>query len=204
MNRPAFMLALSIAALSSAVKAQEKNLPVVNLGKSDFSRLVALVMTSGDEAKFANGIAQAVGLPNEMPARGEVEIVSSEGKDIDQRDCSVVYEPDESDGKRPVCVYISRAKRFGRTSTTQYFKVSLDGQLEKAVTLSLKRDDDGNLLREGRSKSVEDIDSPEIKKAFKTELGFWVKDWLKKQGKVKTDTATAPPANANTPAAAAH
>lgn len=46
-------------------------------------------------------------------------------------------------------------------------------------------------MSEGRSKVEEDMTSPDIQKAFKAEMTFWLKDWLKKQPKLDAKKATA-------------
>jgi hypothetical protein len=71
-----------------------------------------------------------------------------------------------------------------------FYRFSLDGRLEQAITLQNKRDD-GKDLPETRARFEEDIQNPEIQKAFKTEMAYWLKDWLKKQNLTKIETASA-------------
>ena len=198
MNRSAIALFLSIVAVASAVKAQESNLPsfkndedqhaspvkdAVADHQTDFSQLIEMLTTSGDDTKIPLGIAQVVGLPEEMPAKSNLAVISQHGIDRDERECLVVYEPVENEGKRAVCVYLRRAKRLGHESQSRYYRVDLNGHLDKVVTLYNKRDDSGKLLPEGRSKTDDDIDSPEIKKSFAAEMSYWLRTQKKTHAK---------------------
>jgi hypothetical protein len=98
----------------------------------------------------------------------------------------VVYSPESGEqGKRPLCVYLFRGHTTKRELKMRFYRFSLDGHLEQAITLQNKRDD-GKDLPETRARFEEDLENPEIKKALNTEMSFWFKDWLKKQRKVKT------------------
>ena len=191
MNRSALAFALSIAVLLPDVKAQAGNVTsrksnLENSGRNgptELSWLIQTIMDSGGNTKVANGLAQVVGLPWEMPAKVKTLLISRRGKDEEVRDCSIVYSVDGNGIKHPFCIYLSRAKRIGRNSESEYYRVSLTGQLEKVVTLHAKRDDAGKMLREGRSRFDESIYSPLIKAAFKSEMDYWLNDWLPKQKK---------------------
>ncbi len=93
---------------------------------------------------------------------------------------------------RPFCLYFRKGHGSAHDLSNRYFRVSLDGRLEKSITLSNKLDDNGNLIREGRARFEEDIERPDIQKAFKTEMTYWLKVWLKKQGGVKTGSEKLP------------
>ncbi|MEQ1918044.1 MAG: hypothetical protein ABL955_02515 [Elusimicrobiota bacterium] len=175
--------------LESALKDSIKGIP------NEMSKLVQTVMASGGDGQYRNGHAQAAGLDRPMPLKG-IAISISEGI----RRCQIIYEPDETNGNRPVYAYLLRSKKGAHDGVEHYYRLSLDGKMEKAITLKNKIDDQGKVLSEGRSRVVEDIMSPDIKKAFKTEMTFWLKDWLKKQPKLDTKS-TAP--NAAAPAQAA-
>ena len=204
MNHSAFVLALSIAALASAVKAQEGNLPSFKKAgarhetgfkdsvkdvRNDFSKLIQILLVSGEDIDFPDGFAQAVGLSQPMPAK-HVEIVINHHEDTqDVHTCHVVYVPDGNAGKHAVCVLLSRVKDAKGWRSSTFYRVNLGGQLESAVVLHNKLGSDGNALPEGRSRSEEDKNSPATQRAFKTEMTYWLKDWLKKQHPVKTATA---------------
>ena len=173
--------------LKDSVKDSKVNLP----------QLVQTVLDSGVDAGFANGYAQAVGLSEPMPSKKcHVVLRGNNNRDADDRDVDVVYTADTAGNgqNRPVCLYFRKGHAEKYASNNIFFRVSLDGQLEKAFTLQNKYDDDGKSLAEGRARIEEDIQDPEIQKAFKTEMSYWLKDWLKKQHNAKADTAklTAP------------
>lgn len=196
------ILVLSMPLAAVAVKAQNKDAisgNKENSAKDDqsaISKLVQTLMASGRDGKYVNGVAQAAGLDRPMPMKGIMVPIGKEA-----RKCHIVYEPDEATGNKPFCVYFIRTKITQHDFEERYYRLSMNGQLEKVITLKNKLDDQGKALREGRSRTEEDMKSPEIKKAFKTEMTFWLKDWLKQQQKLaaekasaKTDPETAAPA----------
>lgn len=177
-------LVLSMPLVIVAVKAQDRAAASdlkdsVKGEQNELSKLVQTVMASGKDGKFVNGHAQAAGLAGPMPIKSAA-VALSDGA----RRCRIVYESDEAAGNRPYCIYFMRSKIAKHEGEERYYRVSLDGRLEKVVTLKNKIDDDGKVLREGRSKVEEDMASPAVKKAFKAEMAFWLKDWLKKQPKL--------------------
>lgn len=207
------IIALSMPLVAVAVKAQttppqagdrrEPDLKdSVKSGQSEISKLVQKLMASGGDGQYRNGYAQAVGLDRPMPIKGTMVPIGREA-----RKCQIIYETDETNGDRPFCVYFLRTKKTQHDGEERYYRVSLDGQLEKVVTLRNKLDDQGKALVEGRSRVEEDMMSPDIKKAFNAEMTFWLKDWLKKQQKLDAKKATAraakSPAMASTSAAPA-
>ena len=188
MNCLTIALVLSIAFLSPIARAQDSTSRNASAQddsakavQGDFERLVQTLMSSGRDSTIKDGFAQIIGLANPMATKVSSSWISRHGKDEDIRSCQVVYEPDENGGKHPACVYLERTRKSLHDHSSQYFRVNLGGQLEKVITLRGKYDDDGNSIRDARSNVDEDIDSPEIKEAFRVELTYWLKDWLKKQ-----------------------
>lgn len=210
------VLALSMALVPPAVKAQDQTLPSVKDrpigqesnpkdsvkdGQSGISKLVQVVMTSGKDGEYINGFAQAVGLDGPMPAKGIMTLVGT-GARTEARKCNIIYATDEAGSHRPMCVYLIKEKKTKHDSQARFFRVDLNGQLEKVITLKNNLDTEGKALREGRSRIEEDIDSPDIKKVFTAEMSFWLKDWLKKQQKLNAKKTTASAAKTGAVAAA--
>lgn len=211
MKRATFAITLILGSMGSvavAVKAQDKALTSVNKAKSsnesdlkdsvkgdpsEISKLVQTMMASGRDGKYVNGMAQAIGLDRPMSAKNTMVLVGREA-----RRCQIVYEADATNGDRPFCVYLLRTKKTSSDVEERYYRVSLDGRLEKVITLKNKLDDQGKALREGRSRVEEDMTSPGVKKAFNAEMTFWLKDWLKKQQKLDAKKATASAAKSGT------
>lgn len=194
------VLALSMPLVTPAVKAQDKALPSTNneslkdsvkSKEGEISKLVQTLMASGGDWKYVNGHAQAVGLEGPMPVKATAVPVGDEA-----RKCQIIYEPDEINGNRPFCVYFLRTKKTKKDIVERFYRVSLDGQLEKVVTLGSKLDGQGKTIRAERSRVEEDMTSPEIQKAFKAEMTFWLKEWLKKQQKLDAKKTTAAAKNA--------
>lgn len=217
---PAAVLALSIAAMPSLVNGQGQSLSTINpdrtsntadlkdsisARKTGMERLIATLLTSGVDSRILGTLAPVIGLATAMPMKKREVTVSATGDaESDVRACYVIYENAESAApergdKRVVCAYIVKIKRSGLDMQNRYFKINLNGKLEKAVLTQSKYDEAGKIIRGSGVKFDQDIESPEVKKTFEAELKFWLKDWLKKEQKnaaKKTATAATPPAAA--------
>ena len=208
-KRASLALALSITAMPILVNGQPQSLSSVNKDKSsnesgvmaavketkaDVSRLIATVMTVGNNENTGSNLAPVIGLPRAMSTK-DVEIQISRKDDATEtRRCFVVYEKideanTESIEKRPTCAYVVRTRRSGLSKETKYFKFDLDGNLEKVVLSRGKYDETGKVVKGSGVKTDLDIDSPEVRKNFEAEMKFWLKDWLKKQKKAPAKKA---------------
>ena len=211
----ALALALSIAALPGLVNGQTPSLTSVNKDKSSsksdlkdsvkdakigITQLIAITLKNGTNSNIASTLAPVIGLPNAMPMRKQEVVVSKRDNDFEERACYVIYENVESttpadDEKRAVCAYIVKIKRSGLDKETRYFRIDLNGKLEKVVLSKSKYDEAGKIVSGSGVKTDQDIDSPEVRKTFEAEMKFWLKDWLKKEQKnaaKKTADADAP------------
>lgn len=215
---PAVVLALSIAASPGLVNGQPLSLTSVNHDnnsnepelkdsvkeqKAGVAQLIAAVVKVGPEQNVGKNIAPIIGLDKPMPAKYVEVLISQTDADTERKGCLVVYEKVEnkSDEKRPVCAYISMIKRAGRDKSTRYFRIDLNGKLEKVILTQGKLDENGNGVHGSGVKFDQDIESAEVKKAFEAEMKFWLKDWLKKEQlsaakKTANAAATAPKATA--------
>lgn len=176
-------LALSIAAPSILVNANAEGLSSVNQKvlkehRADFARLIDTIFKNGKDGKFGPNLAPIVGLPTAMPTKDAEKILSQSKDSVEKKGCYIVI-----DEKEPSCAYIVNYRVSGKDSATQYFRVSLDGRLEKAVLTQGKRDENGKSIKGSGVKFDQDIESPEVQKAFNSEMAYWLKDWLKKEKK---------------------
>lgn len=206
------VVGLSIAAMPVLVNGQDKSLSVVNKDNSsndgvlkdsvketkrDFSTFVDVLMKSGVDTKVGPNMAPTLGLPKALPAKNRALSNFPKAEKGEMRTCSLVYEKDSGSTdptNRPFCVLLMRSKRSGLDNQVRYYRVSLDGILEKVVVTRGKYDADGNPVRGSGVKFDEDINSPEVKKAFDAEMKFWLKDWLKKEQKAAAKPASPPAA----------
>lgn len=219
---PAAVLALSIAAMPSLVNGQGQSLSTINpdstsntadlkdsisARKTGMERLIATLLTSGVDSNISGTLAPIIGLATAMPMKKREVTVSATGDaESDVRASYMIYENAESgapkkDDIRAVCAYIVRSKRSGLDKQNRYFKINLNGKLEKAVLTQSKYDEAGKIIRGSGVKFDQDIESPEVKKTFEAEMNFWLKDWLKKEQlsaakKTANAAATAPKATA--------
>lgn len=207
----AILFIASIAAFSAAVKAQASDSPKPSAGshktglktlatdnKNEFKQLIEFMMRNGLDDRYGENLASSVGLPGARPLKGD----NIRSKKFDKKrgglNCTVVYEESpeatEYDGKRPICIFLEVPKLSGQGSENRYYRLSLDGQLEKVVLMRSKRDGDGKVIRGSRIDTEEDINSPEVKKAFAAEMADvrqWLKVQLKTQKKLEAKKTTA-------------
>ena len=189
-SKSALALALSIAVLPGLVNGQAPSLTSVNKSdasrrselKADFPKLVDVLMKTGKDSAIKSNLAPVIGLEKTMPIRAR-DITINAGE---TRGCFIVYESIEGSAaataaRRPLCAYFMKGKDTGPDHESRYFKINLNGTLEKAVLSKGKIDKDGKAIRGTGVKSDQDISSPEVKKTFEAEMKFWLKDWLKKQ-----------------------
>lgn len=217
---PAVVLALSIAASPGLVNGQPTSLTSVNQDnnsnepelkdsvkeqKAGVAQLIAAVVKVGPEQKVGKNLAPIIGLEKPMQAKYVEVLISRTDADIEQKGCLVIYEKVESKSdpveKRPICAYISIIKRSGLDKETRFFRMDLNGKLEKVILAQGKYDESGKVIRGSGVKFDQDIESAEVKKAFEAEMKYWLKDWLKKEQlsaakKTANAAATAPKATA--------
>jgi hypothetical protein len=124
------------------------------------------------------------------------------GFDSVARLCFLVYsnspDGDGKDSKRPLCVYLRKHVVSGYNDDDRYFRINLDGQLEKVVIIRAKRDAEGKAVRGSGVFADQDIKSSESKKEFTAEMTE-MKKWLKVQrllAKSNASPASAAPAAA--------
>lgn len=222
--KPTFVLGLSIAATPILVNAQTRSLTSVNKDKSSneselndsvkdtktsIAQFIEVMMKTGIDGDVSSILASVIGLGKAMPTKDQEIVINRGGTDIEKRACYVVYENIESTApglneKRPVCAYIVKIKRSGLDKQMRYFRIDLNGKLEKVILSQSKYDEAGKIVRGSGVKFDQDINSPEVKKTFAAEMNFWLKDWLKKEKKsaeAKKTTASAT-SSEKTPAAA--
>lgn len=219
MNRPtvAILFIASIVVFPATVKTRAADLPSVSPdsrkadlkdsvkdNKNEFKQLVDVMMRNGLDIRYSENFGPAIGLPGARPAKSD----NIRSKKFDKKrgglNCTVVYEesPEATEyaGKRPICIVLEVPKLSEQGSENRYYRLSLDGQLEKVLLSRLKRDENGKVIRGSATGTDEDINSPEVKKALAAEMAD-VRQWLKQQKKIIAKKA---PANAaKSPAMAA-
>jgi len=193
----------SMLAVTTLVNGQENASPKINspavTSKDDLAQLIDFLLKNGDESSFKSHLAPAIGLPSAMPVKVETISEVQHGKDKSLHECYLVYEQTPNDsltqGKRPVCLYIKRQTTSGHDDEAKFFRISLEGQLEKVVMILSKRDNDGKIIPGGSVAREQDIESSETKKEFAAEMSA-TKKWLKTQQKLLAARSTSPAASA--------
>lgn len=219
LGKSAVALVISMSAMPNLVNAQGQSLTSVNKTKSSnraalkdsvkdtrigTARLIEIILKTGADGNIDKNLAPVIGLEKPSPMKTQDVVTTRDSNGVEQRGCYVIYENTETTApadnvKRPVCFYIIKFKRSGLDRQTRYFRVGLDGKLEKVVLSQSKADETGKVVRGSGVKFDQDIDSPEVKKTFEAEMKFWLKDWLKKEqkaAKTPVNAAAAAPASA--------
>lgn len=215
-KKSALALGLSIAAMTGLVNGQAQSLTSVNKEKSPHesnlkdsvkdtkagvAQLIATMLKRGSDGNISGTLAAIIGLPKSMPMKRQEIVVSQNGSNHEIRGCFVIYDNADSSApkgeeKHAACAYIVKIKRTGLDKEMRYFRIDLNGNLEKAILSQSKYDESGEIVRGSGVKTDQDIDSPEVRKTFEAEMKFWLKDWLKKEQKnaaKKTANAATPP-----------
>lgn len=192
MDHLAVMLAVSMLLASSTVKSEAKNSIAPKKSKATqeaqlkTAQLVEFLQRAGkDDILDDMKTAERLGFSTEMPVR-VVEVDTPRSiKGWRHRETAVVYAPsdqssDSPSARTPVCVYFYQTKATGHDNKGYWFRLSLQGTLEKALLTIGKNDDAGTPIRGSGVQIEQDIESAEVKKAFDAELSYWT-DWITKQ-----------------------
>lgn len=220
MTRPtvAILFVASIAAFPAAVKTRAADLPNVSPdsrkadlkdsvkdNKNEFKQIVDLLMRNGLDSRFGDNLAPVVGLPGARPIKGDNVRSKKSGKNRGSLNCAIAYEESseaaEYDGKRPIYIFLQTRKVMGQDSESRYYRLDLDGRLEKVTLMRGKNGEDGKAIRGSGINTDEDINSPAVKKAFAAEMAD-VRQWLKQQKKIIAKKSTASAAKSGAMAAA--
>ena len=212
MCRSSVILIVSMMLLSMTVKAEEKSLvsqenqrirgsnlkESVNDAKTDYSELVEYLQKKGVDDKLDDmTTASKHGFTTEMPVKTVVAIDTPHNiKGWQHHECAVVYENSSTNNstspgnKSPTCIVVYQDNSKGRSSKGYWFRINLDGKLEKAILSTGKNDENGNPIRGSGVQVEQNVASAEVRKVFSAEMTYWTKDWLKKQQKVAGKAAT--------------
>lgn len=195
----ATVFVVSMVVFAADVKTQAADLPNVNpaarktdlkgsakdnAAKKDLAQIIDFMMKNGNDIRIGENLAPVIGLPRSMPAKSKNIRNKINGKERDALNCAVIYEETDdssaSGGKKPVCIYLMKVTESPRFQDAQYFRINLDGRLEKVVTNRAKKDDDGKIIPGSGIALDDDLDSSAVRKTFAAEMRE-VKAWLMAQ-----------------------
>lgn len=146
--------------------------------------IAAFLANAPDDQPMPKTIGAFAGLPEGSTAKLE-GVPSEDSADGKERICNVVVEASEDGKPAPVCLLVMVRNKTSAELLTQYFRISLDGRLEKAfnVTGKLK---DGKPVRGTGAQETLDISSKEVLALMKKELEFWMKKYSKSKKQAAT------------------
>lgn len=196
-----FAIILSMTAAFLLVNASAEDLPIGNQPQRKASKesakrharglkeLVELLLKTGDDSPLPESLSEQIGLSGTPPTKGR-DFTVPRPKGAERRECTIVLSGDAQDAtpaseRRPTCLYIQHKIVSGHDAESHYYRMNLEGKLEKASVLEYKLGDDGKPVA-GSGVSVDkDITSPEIQKSFQAEYAYWTKDWVKAEKKAE-------------------
>jgi hypothetical protein len=205
MNRPtgAALFVASIVLFPAAVKTRAADLAPASKSdlkdsvkdtQDEFKQIVDYMMRNGADSRFGGSLAPVLGFPGTTPVKGH----NIRSKKVDAKrgglNCAVAYEESSEtttyDGKHPICLFLNTVKISGQDTTARFYRLTLDGRLERVILQRGKNDADGKPVPDSGVITNEDVNSPEIKKGLAAEMAD-LRQWLKQQLKLAAKTTTA-------------
>lgn len=206
-NAAAAIFVFSIVAIHNTVKTHAADLPNVSqtspadtlkdsikdTAKKDLAQVIEYMMQNGADGKVDKNLAPEIGLSGPMPMKAANIRTKKDGDNREALNCTVFYEvtPGDSgaDDKKPTCMYLMKVTEGKSVKDHQWFRVNLDGKLEKVVTSRVQKDESGAVVRGSGVTIQDDMDSPTVQKTFAAEMRE-VKIWLKAQKKLAAKKAS--------------
>lgn len=136
------------------------------------------------DSQFSKSIGAFAGFPEGAATKVD-GIAGEESPDGKDRTCTLIVETSEEGKPTPVCLIVSARRKTDSESMSQYFRIALDGKLERAFMVTGKVKDGKPVKGTGAQKPL-DISSKEVLALMKKELEFWMKKYSKP---VKKQTA---------------
>ena len=158
--------------------------------------LVQRLLGQGKDEPLGKNIGAALGFAAGAPTK-TLSVEPPHAADNRARDCMVVLEETPQPGEpKPICLLFLSKKYDSASSDSYWFRLWLDGTLERAFLARIRLDESGKVIRGSGVKTDLDVNDPETKALLQRELDFWLK------GKYRHKTAAAPAAAAPVAAAA--
>lgn len=185
------VLALSAPAFFVDVHAAKnvRTAPSGSKTASSFSRFIKTLRANGTNNYIRANVAPHLSLEPSAPSKAYVlDEVPAPSAQKSGKACSLVLSQDKTS---PMCAVFLTLTIQKETATSRYFKTSLDGKLMSAIQVNSRVDENGKPVRGSGVKSDLDVTSPDIQKAFKKELDFWLSGKYRKYLKAKAEVKTA-------------
>lgn len=149
-----------------------------------FSELVLKLLVEGDDRDdFNDRRAELMGFAMGLPSKAD-GVPSRQTADGISRQCNLVMEkPTGTSITKPICLVLMAGQRFPgeRKREAYYFRVGLDGKLEKSLLNVGKLDESGNTVPGSGELTELNVDAAHVKAMLRRELDFWLKGKLRKK-----------------------
>lgn len=168
--------------LPAAHAAQTKRAGKDSVKALTLQAFIQAVLLNGRHSRIAGPIAELIGVPRDAPTR-LVRIPEDQATDGIYHVAHVMTElPSDTPSTEPAGLALHSSYDWPGNSESYWFRVSIGGELERAVTIHGKRDEQGKSIKGSGTTAEKDIDSPEIKRRFRHEMDLWLKRaYLKKE-----------------------
>jgi hypothetical protein len=195
MLKLAFLPSLIFARHVLAASQEPQKAPV------SLAAIVQQVIARGSPGIVPGSLAELIGVPRDS-ATQEFETVLDQSNDgLAHRLKLLVDRSPDKKTSRPIGIVLKTTRLWPGNQEGYWFRVSLNGELEKAMLIQVKLDEKGDSIKGSGGATEQDTSSLEIKKRFQHELDFWLKKtYLKKEwrsaefsdGKLKKAKDTVP------------
>lgn len=153
--------------------------------KQLIAELVGSLLKHGGNDHIGKNLAAVIGLPRPMPIKSRVIVEQGEANKDGRIALAVglVYEPlsgyPKVHGNRPLSIYVLSSKIYGQDTQSLYFRVNLDGQLERAVASFGKNDENGLPIRGSATDFYPDVSSKDTRASYDAAMDQ-IRTWLAK------------------------
>jgi len=142
--------------------------------------LVSQLLVSGVDSTVLQGpLAKALGFSSDVPAK-VIEILLPQTTDGNNHASDLVVSKSTGVIEPIALVFMSSARRKTK-STAYFFRVNLNGDIEKSFVLYGNDDKSGKPIKGSGHLDVLDIKSRDVRKRFQHELDFWLKGFYRKK-----------------------
>jgi hypothetical protein len=173
-------LVLSVIGASVLVNAESstKKPSSTKAKTASVREFIAVFLESApQDHQFPKSIGAFAGFPEGAVTKVD-GIAGEESADGKDRTCTLILEASDDGKPAPVCLIVSSKQKTKSETKSHYFRISLEGKLERAFTVSGKVREGKPVKGTGGHEAL-DISSKEVLALMKKELDFWMKKYSK-------------------------
>ena len=136
-------------------------------------QLIQRLVADGTDVPVGPNMGKFLGFPNGADSKYE-QVEPDDTTDGLQHNVKVVLDRSTEGSEKPVCLIVIGA-RLGPETSSNYFRLTLEGKPALAFRFSGRNDENGRAVRGSGVKTDLDLNDPEVKASLQRELDFWLK-----------------------------